>query len=137
MDDLGQAEIATDALFEDEDDDLAAKDSGSMDEGTEGSCHRSLKSGFSLDATSQTTISWRDLLQKMDSEIKQIDHPQVAKLTTSRRIDLSQPFSLVPDTFDAASGSKKRSLLIGCNYGQLRGEELKASHDDVRSMKVC
>ena len=37
--------------------------------------------------------------------------------------------------FDPKKG-KKRSLLIGCNYGYTPRAELKASHDDVRSMKV-
>jgi hypothetical protein len=48
---------------------------------------------------------------------------------------LNKPFSLVGDNFDVTK-HKRRSLLIGCNYRNIEGADLKASHDDVRSMKV-
>lgn len=96
---------------------------------------KSFKSGFSMD-NNQTTISWADLLKKMKAEIRDIEYAQIPKLSTTRKLDLSQPFSLMPETFDPTK-NKKRSLLIGCNYSNIPGAELKASHDDVRSMKVC
>lgn len=87
------------------------------------------------DHSNATTISWASLLRKMKAEMKDIEYAQVPTLTATRKFDLSQPFSLVPETFDPKT-SKRRSLLVGCNYNNLNGAQLKASHDDVRSMKV-
>jgi hypothetical protein len=99
---------------------------------------RSIKSGFSLEyGTLHTcTISWADLLRQMKAEFKEIGYALVPKLTTSRRLDLTKPFSLFSDDSNPVKG-KKRSLLIGCNYASYGDAELKASHDDIRSMKVC
>lgn len=72
----------------------------------------------------------------MKAEIKEIGYAQAPTVTLTRKIDLNQPFAFVPDSFDPMIG-KKRSLLIGYNYINIHGAELKASHDDVRSMKVC
>jgi hypothetical protein len=85
--------------------------------------------------TNPSTITWADLLRKMKNEMSEIEHPQVPSINSTRKFDLNQPFSLVPEAFDKKTG-KKRSLLIGCNYSATEGAELKASHDDVRSMKV-
>jgi hypothetical protein len=87
------------------------------------------------DHSNPSTITWATLLRKMKAEIKDIEFPQVPTLTSSRKFDLNQPFSLVPESFDKKTGTK-RSLLIGCNYSHIHGAQLKASHDDVRSMKV-
>lgn len=92
----------------------------------------------SLDMNGQSnpsTITWADLLRKMKKEMTEIEYPQVPTINSTRKFDLNQPFSLVPETFDKMTG-KKRSLLIGCNYVATNGAELKASHDDVTSMKV-
>jgi hypothetical protein len=85
--------------------------------------------------TNPSTISWADLLRKMKNEMSDIEYPQAPVITATRKFDLNQPFYLVPETFNKATG-KKRSLLIGCNYHSTDGAELKASHDDIRSMKV-
>jgi hypothetical protein len=85
--------------------------------------------------TNPSTITWADLLRKMKTEMSEIEHPQAPSINSTRKFDLNQPFSLVPEGFDKKTG-KKRSLLIGCNYRATEGAELKASHDDVRSMKV-
>lgn len=82
-----------------------------------------------------STITWASLLRKMKAEIKDIEYAQVPSLSATRKFDVNQPFSLVPETFDPENG-KRRSLLIGCNYDHIDGAQLKASHDDVRSMKV-
>lgn len=124
--DAAQTKEASDALFDDDDDDDASA-----------LMTKSVKSGFSLEfaAPNPSTITWADLLRKMKAEMKEIQYAQVPKITSTRKIDLNKPFSLVPDSFDPIKG-KKRSLLIGCNYNNVHGAELKASHDDVRSMKV-
>jgi len=126
--DAAQTQEASQALFDDDED--TEDESAFM--GT-----RSVRSGFSLEQTAPnpTTITWADLLRRMKAEVKDIEYAQVPKITTTRKIDLNKPFSLVPDNFDPRHG-KKRSLLIGCGYKNIHGAELKASHDDVRSMKV-
>ena len=99
---------------------------------------RSLKSGFSLDygnMSAACTLSWAELLRQMKAEFKEIGYAQAPKLTTSRKFDLSKKFSLFSDNYHPQKG-KKRSLLIGCNYSNVPDAELKASHDDIRSMKV-
>lgn len=121
-------EVAEDELFNDDDDTA---------DGEESAWGKSFKSNFSLDNQFmiQNTLTWSELLRKMKAEMKDISYAQIPKITTSRKIELNKPFNLVPDNFNATKG-KKRSLLIGCNYRSLPGAELKASHDDVRSMKV-
>lgn len=126
--DAAQHEAATDALFDDDED----------EDGENGSITgRSYKSAFSLEYNSgnPSTMTWSELLRKMKAEMKDIEYPQVPKITTTRKFDLNEPFSLVPENFDPTTG-KKRALLIGCNYYNIPEAELKASHDDVRSMKV-
>ena len=129
MDGAAQTEAAAQALFDDDDDDA---DEPSVTGG------KSFKSGYSIDFGNSDThfqITWAALLRQLKSEFKEIGYSQVPKLTTTRKIDLNKPFSLTSDEFDVAK-NKKRSLLIGCNYRSMEGAELKASHDDVRSMKV-
>lgn len=130
MDGAAQTEAAAQALFDDDDDDDI--DEPSVTGG------KSFKSGYSIDFGNNDTqfqITWAALLRQLKSEFKEIGYSQVPKLTTTRKIDLNKPFSLVSDDFDVTK-NKKRSLLIGCNYLNIEGAELKASHDDVRSMKV-
>jgi len=86
------------------------------------------------DVATQASITWSELLRKMKAEIQDIEYAQAPTITSTRKFDLSTPFSLIPEDFDD-SKSKKRSLLIGCNYSNIHGAELKASHDDIRSMK--
>ena len=91
----------------------------------------------SLDMNGQsnpTTITWAELLRKMKYEINEIGYVQAPTIGSTRKFDLNTPFSLVPQSFDKVTG-RKRSLLIGCNYHGNEEAELKASHDDVRSMK--
>lgn len=91
----------------------------------------------SLDMNGQSnpsTITWAELLRKMKTEIDEIEYVQAPTIGATRKFDLNQPFSLVPESFDKSTG-KKRSLLIGCNYNGTEGAELKASHDDICSMK--
>jgi len=91
----------------------------------------------SLDMNGQsnpTTITWAELLRKMKFEMNEIGYVQAPTIGSTRKFDLNIPFSLVPQSFDKVTG-RKRSLLIGCNYHGNEEAELKASHDDVRSMK--
>jgi hypothetical protein len=129
MEGAAQTEAAAQALFEDDDDD---DDEPSV-------TGKSYKSGYSIDfgqGIAQSQITWSAMLRQLKSEFKEIGYSQVPKLTTTRKIDLNKPFSLTAENFDP-NKNKKRSLLIGCNYRSIEGAELKASHDDIRSMKVC
>lgn len=121
--DSGQTKRASDALFDDDDDE-------------ESILGKSVKSMHSLEfaPSNPSTISWATLLRLMKAEISDIEHAQHPTLSTTRKFDLNQPFSIVPTSFDSRKG-KKRSLLIGCNYTNIHGAELKASHDDIGSMK--
>ena len=122
--DAAQTTHASEALFDD-------------DEDEESILGKSVKSVHSLEfaPSNPATISWAVLMRRMKAEINEIEHAQTPTLTTTRKFDLNQPFSIVPENFDPKRG-KKRSLLIGCNYTNIHGAELKASHDDVGSMKV-
>ncbi|GAX14314.1 hypothetical protein FisN_1Hh514 [Fistulifera solaris] len=120
-----QSEAAAESLFDDDDDET---DTDPLP--------KSPKSGISLDFGGQSSVSinWIDLLRRMKVEFKEIGYAQAPKVTTSRKIDLNKPFSLTPENFNPEK-NKKRSLLVGCNYHELKDAELKASHDDIRSMK--
>jgi len=127
VDDAAQTMEAANALFDDDDDETASLGSGFRRNGTFASLDMN-------DHSNPSTISWIELLRKMKAEIKEIEYPQVPSISSTRKFDLNQPFSLVPTSFDHVKG-KKRSLLIGCNYSSIDGAQLKASHDDIRSMK--
>jgi hypothetical protein len=118
-----------DALFDDDEDE--SQDGDNTDIGT-------LTLG-SLDTTGDyanpTTLKWSTMLRRMKDEVADIGYVQTPTITSSRKLDLDKPFALAPDNFDNKTG-KKRSLLIGCNYNGRENADLKASHDDIRSMKV-
>jgi hypothetical protein len=81
-----------------------------------------------------STLSWCDLLRKMNVEMQGVGYNQSAAITSSYKLDLTSPFTLIPPDFRQGF-NKKRALLIGCNYRRTPDAGLKASHDDVRSMK--
>jgi len=127
MEGAAQTEAAAQALFDDDDED---DDEPSV-------MGKSFRSGVSLEYgnLSQAQITWAQMLRQMKSEFKEIGYSQAPKITTTRKLDLNKPFSLQGENFDPKK-NKKRSLLIGCNYRNSNGAELKASHDDIRSTKV-
>ena len=126
--DAAQTQAASEALFEDDDDE-------SLQNAVDLDRNSTFASLDMNDHYNPSTISWAMLLRKMKAEMKDIGYAQAPTITSTRKFDLNQAFSFVPDSFDPSQG-KKRSLLIGCNYVNIQGAELKASHDDVRSMKV-
>mgnify|MGYP000125260208 CR=1 FL=1 len=81
-----------------------------------------------------TTMTWAQLLRKMKSEMQGVGFNQAPAVTSSYKFDLNEPFSLVPPEFDKMV-NKKRALLVGCNYRRSPDAELRACHDDVRSVK--
>lgn len=83
-----QTAEAENAIFDDDDDE---EDESSTFFG------KSFRSGFSLDlgTTASCNTTWADLLKQMKAEFKEIGYAQIPKLTTSRKMDLSKPFSLL------------------------------------------
>lgn len=126
-DSTAPTEFNTKSLFEDDDED---EDESSM-------TGKSFRSMYSIDysALNQTVTTWGRLVGQMKAEFKEIGYSQYPKITTTRKMDLGKLFSFQPDNFDIKV-NKRRSLLIGCNYINSLGAELKASHDDIRSIKV-
>lgn len=118
---------ATDAIFDEDDEESLANNTVEM--------NRTRTFESLVLGVVPATITWATLLRKMKAEIQEIEYAQAPLVTSTRKFDLNQPFSLVPDDFDKEKNTM-RSLLIGCNYTDVAGAELKASHDDVRSMKV-
>ena len=86
------------------------------------------------DNSNAAVMTWADLLRKMKTEMQGLGFSQLPALTASYKFDLNQPFSLIPPDFKSGV-NKKRSLLIGCNYRKTPDAQLKACHDDVRSIK--
>lgn len=87
------------------------------------------------DGCNSSTMTWAQLLRKMKPEMQGVGFNQAPALTSSYRLDLNEPFSLVPHDFRKGVNTK-RALLIGCNYRDTsENVQLKASHDDVRSIK--
>lgn len=126
--DSAQQAAVSDSIFDDEDDESLFTNTVELERGR---TFASLVLGVV-----PTTITWAALLRKMKAEINEIEYAQAPVITSTRKFDLNKPFSLVSDGFDRNKNTM-RSLLIGCNYTNIPGAELKAGHDDVRSMKVC
>lgn len=118
-------------LFDDDDDDETVSTAGYT-------VDRTLSSFDTLvlnDGCNTSTMSWAQLLRKMKPEMQGVGFNQVPAVTSSYRLNLNEPFSLVPPDFRKGV-NQKRALLIGCNYhDNAQNVELKASHDDVRSIK--
>lgn len=123
---VGAGRADPNSLFDDDDDQTI---------GTAISLSRTCESLLLGDIVTPLSISWADLLRKMKAEMQDLDYAQAPIISSTRKFDLNKPFSLIPEGFDRKT-NQKRSLLIGCNYNDDVGATLKASHDDVRSMKV-
>ena len=130
--DAAQTAEASEALFDDDDED----EDHTLSNGPAFGRNTTFASIDMNEHYNPSTITWASMLRKMKAEIKDIEYAQVPTLSSTRKFDVNQPFALVPESFDPETG-KRRSLLIGCNYEHINGAQLKASHDDVRSMKVC
>lgn len=116
-------------LFDDDDDETVDTAGYTVD--------RTLSSFDTLvlnDGSNASSMSWAQLLRKMKPEMQGVGFNQVPAVTSSYKFDLNEPFSLVPTDFQKGV-NQKRALLIGCNYRRTPDAELKACHDDVRSVK--
>uniref|UniRef100_A0A7S4QNJ4 Peptidase C14 caspase domain-containing protein n=1 Tax=Ditylum brightwellii TaxID=49249 RepID=A0A7S4QNJ4_9STRA len=76
-------------------------------------------------------LTFVEVLQKMRVHLTEKKYTQIPQLSSSKPIDLNEPFQLVPDT---ATGTK-RALLIGINYTGMQPGELTGCHNDVKNVK--
>ena len=63
-----------------------------------------------VDIQSESTLTWALLLRKMKDEMKELGHKQVPTISTSRRFELNDTFSLLPASFDPKKNKKIRDL---------------------------
>lgn len=75
------------------------------------------------------TMSWVTLLRSMRQNLLNKGFDQIPQLTSSRLIDVNQPFKMVNDD----SYGIKRAVMIGINYVGQQGE-LSGCHNDVKNM---
>mmetsp|Transcript_9724 Transcript_9724/g.20148 ORF Transcript_9724/g.20148 Transcript_9724/m.20148 type:complete len:301 (+) Transcript_9724:206-1108(+) len=75
-------------------------------------------------------LSWIELLRRMRSVLKHKGFDQVPQLTSSRMIDVSNRFQIVPPE---ATG-RRRAVLIGINYEGQQGQ-LSGCHNDALNIK--
>ncbi|KAG7346698.1 caspase domain containing protein [Nitzschia inconspicua] len=76
-------------------------------------------------------LSWIDLLHKMRDVLKQKGFDQIPQLSSSRMLDVSHAFEIVPP--ESKNGAR-RAVLIGINYVGQQGE-LSGCHNDVHNIK--
>jgi len=75
-------------------------------------------------------MSWIDLLQRMRSVLKHKGFDQIPQLSSSRMLDVSNPFEIVPPQ----SQGRRRAVLIGINYEGQQGQ-LSGCHNDANNIK--
>jgi hypothetical protein len=127
-DDSATVQYTASNLFKDDDD-------MTVNTVAESLARHHLHDNFSFQMSASSQLSWVQLLTKMKAEMENAGYFQVPIITSSRKLDLMQPFQIVPADFDPLKNTK-RALLIGCNYDGVEGAQIKASHDDVKSMQV-
>ncbi|KAL1495267.1 hypothetical protein AB1Y20_017127 [Prymnesium parvum] len=95
--------------------------------GAGGACTNAMLKTLLRDEANPPT--WVELLEGMRHILKEKKFTQLPQLSSSRQLQLNEPFSVV-----GGGGGKKRALLIGINYVGQQGE-LRGCHNDVLSMK--
>ena len=77
-----------------------------------------------------TDLSFQEVLLSMRGVLKQGSYDQIPQLSSSRPLDIQQPFSIIPDGFSG----KRYAVMIGINYIGQQGQ-LSGCHNDVGNMK--
>jgi len=75
-------------------------------------------------------LSVVETLRGMRDVLEEDSFTQIPQLTSSRKINVSEPFEIMPE----GSEGSKRALLIGINYVGQQGE-LSGCHNDVLNIK--
>lgn len=79
-------------------------------------------------------ISWVDVLRKMRDVLEGRGFDQIPQLTSSRLIDVHDPFAITPkDGSFRHKSNTQRALLIGINYTGQNGQ-LSGCHNDVNNV---
>lgn len=76
------------------------------------------------------SLSWIELLHRMRSILKHKGFDQIPQLSSSRMLDVNNPFEIVPRN----SKGRRRAVLIGINYEGQQGQ-LSGCHNDARNIK--
>lgn len=74
-------------------------------------------------------LSFQDVLLQMREILKESRYTQIPQLTSSRQLDVSSPFEIVPE----GNTGTKRAVIIGINYVGQQGE-LSGCHNDAKNM---
>jgi hypothetical protein len=74
-------------------------------------------------------VSWVDVLREMREVLDERGYDQVPQLTSSRMIDVHDPFVITPKSFSSKKNTQ-RAVLIAINYTGQKGE-LSGCHNDV------
>lgn len=76
-------------------------------------------------------LSFQEVLMSIRATLSSGKYTQIPQLTSSRPLDIQQPFEIVPE----GCTGERRALLIGINYVGQQGE-LSGCHNDVLNMKA-
>ncbi|CAB9506917.1 Metacaspase-1B [Seminavis robusta] len=90
-----------------------------------------LKALYATTSTSESSMSYGNVLSHMRSILSEGQYTQIPQLTSSRPVDMHAPFHIVPTK---CQDGVKRAVLIGINYTGTRGE-LSGCHNDVKNVK--
>lgn len=84
--------------------------------------------------TPSKKLSWAEILTLMRLELKKKGFHQVPQLTSSRLMNVDEPFRIVNSSPNTSLSGARRALLIGINYTGQKGE-LSGCHNDVERIK--
>jgi hypothetical protein len=74
-------------------------------------------------------LSFQDVLLKVRDILAESKYTQIPQLTSSRPLDVTSPFEIVPD----GNSGTKRAVIIGINYVGQQGE-LSGCQNDAKNM---
>merc|ERR1719445_49500 len=95
-----------------------------------GACTSALLEVLYKNKRSIENLTFQEILMKMRKKLQSHKFSQIPQLSSSRPLDVHQPFQLVGDNF---SGTR-RAVMIGINYCGQQGE-LSGCHNDAMNMK--
>lgn len=81
--------------------------------------------------TPEEDLSFVEVLGAMRSILDHKGYTQIPQLTSTKELDLTHKFDLVPDDFEGT----KRAVMVGINYVGHNPGELAGCHNDVGNMK--
>lgn len=79
----------------------------------------------------ETVLNFQEVLLHMRQILQNDGYDQIPQLTSSRNLDIREPFNFVPDY----ANGRRHALLIGINYVGHNPGELSGCHNDVMNIK--